>query len=137
MKSVRHVLRTAISTRLTSGATKITYDVTSTPDTNHSLPFVHIGDIDAVPYNTKGTRNWDCIVTFHLWADWGSDEIVDAMEHAILTSLTTAHDVAPSNMTVTNYTMIRQDVEDGGVVQDPGGKTIHGIFKYKFLLQES
>ena len=137
MKSVRHALRTAIYSTLTSGATAITYHVTSKPNTNQSLPFIHIGDIYAVPDHTKTTRNWDCLVTFHLWTKWGSDEIVDKMENAILGSLTVANDASPSEMTVTNYTMIRQDVEDSDQIQDPDGKTIHGIFKMKFLLQES
>ena len=137
MKSVRHNLRLAIYTRLTSGATAISFDVTSAPSVNHPLPFVHIGDIDCVPDNSKGVRCWDCIVTFHLWSEWGSDEQIDAMENAVLGSLTTAHDSSPSELTVTNYTVIRHDIEDAIQMQDLDDKTLHGIFKYKFLLQES
>ena len=136
MKNPEFELRTAIFTRLKT-TTPVGYPVFSEAGRDGDIPYIQIGQPRWVPWNTKGSNDFIITIQFNFWDRNKTSERVDDMQQKFETSITFSDDATPSFLTLTNFTVIRQDCVLGYILDERDGTGFikHGVLEVEFWLQ--
>lgn len=127
-------LMAAIFDRLETTGYRVYWNV---PYEERGFYFV-LGDATFPPWNTKSKIGYEAHVTIHAWdARDGarSAEKVNEMNNAAVEALTTAHFSVQSYLTMSSFTVVRQDLENNQTFAD-GVEMPHGIIEMQFLIEK-
>lgn len=97
---------------------------------NSAFPYVVIGDDTSIDFDTDDTSGFEMTLTIHTWSRKRARTETKRIMGRI-------HDALQySELTVTGYQWIVSHYEFSSTTKDPDGKTIHGIQRFRILLQE-
>ena len=99
------------------------------PDT--TFPYCAIGEDTLAPWDTDDTVGADVTLTLHFWSRSSGKAQVQALMDQAYSML---NRVTP---TVAGYNVLDCLFEFGDVMDDPDGKTKHGVQRYRLVLQSA
>lgn len=124
----------ALSGEVTHGAAEVA--VWDHYPTAADLPLIQIGDIDGTDFSTKTGLGWELDATVHCWTDGRARSTTRAIQSQIENLLdsrrATATALAPAGFTVT---LIHQVYVS--VTPEPDGVSMHGVQRFRALLEEN
>ena len=118
-------LQTALYTTLSAAGLTV-FD--AVPDNYESFPYVTIGEDSLVQWDTKTINGFDASVTIHVWSRESGRKEAKLIQAQIYAAL--------HNKPLTLATDIMHTLQqtDAIVLQDPDGKTRHGIQTFRSLI---
>lgn len=97
-------------------------------DEKYKFPFVTLGSSSGLPFDTRTFEGEESIETIHIWSRAkGKLETKQIMRLVI---------IALKDFKMKNANLEYFSVEDTDVVDDPDGKTRHGVIKIKIKVRE-
>lgn len=118
-------LQTAIYTRLDENITQSVYD--HVPQ-GAAFPYVVIGEDTATDWSTKQKHGELVSATIHIWSQYRGMSEVKSIASAIQSAL-----VTPLSLT-DNWQAVDCTLDLFRTIQDPDGKTRHGVLRFQFQL---
>ncbi|WP_018130712.1 DUF3168 domain-containing protein [Effusibacillus pohliae] len=93
------------------------------------FPYITIGEMTEVPFNTFDRKGRDCTVTLHIWSQYpGNKEAVE-----ILGRMNALLDYEPLN--VEGLSLVHCQFENATTIEEPDGKTRHVPVRYRVVVQ--
>ena len=102
---------------------------THVPQDLGAYPYVVLFDVGLDSDNNHCHLGFDGTVNIHSWSDDRDMAVVGNIQKAIYDALNY------SNLTMTGYTLIELHQEFSTILRDPDGITLHGVQRYRIILQ--
>lgn len=115
-----------------TGAGLTAYDrVPQTADGSSSgaFPYVVVSQIDVLDGPTQGGS--ELLVTLHGWSRYAGTRELQQMARTIYATL---HE---QTLSITDFTAFYVSFESSEYLKDPDGRTEHGVFRYRALLDQT
>ena len=92
------------------------------------FPYVTIGEVTIVPFDTFNDTGLDCLVTIHIWSRYDGYSETKTIQQQIYNILHRA------TFDVTGYTVVGSTFQDSEVFLDTDGETRHGVMFFRIIL---
>ena len=121
---------TALTTMLVdyAGADGVFYHV---PQNFNAYPYVVVYDIDLDSDNSDLTLAFDGVINIHSWSDKRDISVIGDIMKEVYNSLNRAE------FTIDGYVLIDIMQENEIVLRDPDGITLHGVQRFRIILQNT
>jgi hypothetical protein len=119
---------TALTTMLVdyAGADGVFYHV---PQNFNAYPYVVVYDIDLDSDNNDSTLAFDGVINIHTWSDKRDISVIGDIMKEVYNSLNRAEFI------IDGYCLIDITQENEIVLRDPDGITLHGVQRFRIILQ--
>ena len=99
-------------------------------DLGESYPWVSIFGVESNQFDNDVTLGFDCTMTVHSWSNQRDMGEINTIKKAI-------YDVLHNNsLTYTGYCNVAFHQEFTTTLRDPDGITLHGVQRFKIIMQE-
>ncbi len=131
--SAEGALKAAVYTALTgsAGLMAVVTGVFDFVPEGQAAPYVEIGEVVSVPFDTKNSDGQEHTITLHAWSEYqGYKQAQD-----ILALMYEALHNQP--ITVTGHQLILCQFDFSTVLKDPDGVTHHGVMRFRALTEDN
>jgi len=96
------------------------------------FPYIVLGEMTAIPFDSKQSAGQEVTLTIHTWSDYpGDDEILSVIHPKILRAISHSPIDVGENLGVM---LARLDTEE--TIQEPDGRIRQGIIRLRFRIME-
>lgn len=110
------------------GADGVFYHV---PQNFDAYPYVVVHDIDLDSDNSDGTLAYDGVINIHTWSDKRDISVIGDIMKEVYNTLNRAE------FLIDGYLLIDIMQQNEIVLRDPDGITLHGVQRFRIILQNT
>ena len=121
-------LQAALYAAVDAATTAGVYDHAPDGLADDAFPYVTVNDLQAIDDSTKTYAGQEIMANLHVWSRYSGNKEVQDIFAALHTALHNA------TLTVTGATAAVCRYEASNIMQDPDGRTKHGVQRFKIIL---
>lgn len=99
-------------------------------DLKDDYPWLTVRDIESNQFDNDETLGFDGTITVHSWSDNRDIGVINTIKKAVYNVL---HN---NTFTYSGYVNVEYCQEFSTTLHDPDGITLHGVQRFKFIMQE-
>lgn len=119
-------LQEAVYSRLNSNLSCPVYDAVPP---NAEFPYVTIGEVTAIPFDTDDSVGFESTITIHVWSRYNGFAQIKRIQREIYSRL------HRKTFDVDKYDLVGCNFEFSETILDPDGATRHGISRYRIITE--